>query len=147
MSPSSTEDDMLKEAIAGTENEIFSEAVGKDLPSTEGGPGDRSVEEMGTGLEGQVEAEEPDADEVAAGAEEGTEAEEGKEGEQDQGDKPRDPKTGEFVAKTEPKPAAKAEGDKPVDPKARVPLAELLTERKARQALEDQLKTEKDARA
>ena len=42
-------DDLLKEGIANTENEIFNEATGKDAPSNEGGPGDRSVEEMGTG--------------------------------------------------------------------------------------------------
>lgn len=135
-----TEDDLLREAMDGTEREIFSEATGKDAPSTEGGPGDRSVEEMGTGLEGQLEADaDGEGGEVAAG-----------EGEQPAGEveQPRDPKTGEFVAKPDgDKPPAKAgEAEKPVDPKARVPLSELMGERKTRQGLETRLAETEAAR-
>ena len=137
---STTADDLLKEAIAGTEAEIFNEATGKDGPSTEGGPGDRSVEDMGTGHEGQLEADEPDLLDTKAEGE-------GAEGEGGEGDtkayaddQTRDPKTGLFVAKpAETKTAAEA----PTDPKARVPLSDLITERKARQALQKQLDDER----
>ena len=55
-------DSILKDAIIGTEKEVFSEAFGKDdltLDET----GDRSIEGMGDGLEGQHEPDdEEDAD-------------------------------------------------------------------------------------
>jgi hypothetical protein len=143
-------DDLLKEGIANTENEIFSEAVGKDLPSTEGGPGDRSAEEMGTGHEGQLEPQETEtaaaAGEGEAGATDGEGAGKGEEKAEGEGEQPRDPKTGQFAEKpAETKPAGEAD-DKPVDPKARVPLSELISERKARQALQTQLDSEKSGR-
>lgn len=142
-----TEDDFLKEAIAGTELEIFGDATGKELPSTEGGPGDRSVEEMGAGLEGQTEAEETDSDLEARG--EGDAAAE-KTGDDD-ADKgkdataKKDPETGKFVAKTKAEKDAEAKvaeaADKTKDQsKARVPLSDLQTERKGRQAAEARVK-------
>lgn len=139
-------DDILKEGIANTENEIFNEATGKDAPSTEGGPGDRSVEEMGTGHEGQLEADEVEGgDEGEGGAKVGDSEGEGQ-GDQKaekEGEQPRDQKTGQFAEKPAETPAKAEADDKPVDPKARVPLSELITERKARQALQTQLETER----
>lgn len=145
-----TVDDMLKDAIAGTEKEIFSEATGKDLPSTDGGLGDRSVEEMGTGLEGELEpeGERPEGEtEVEAGAEEGAEGEQSGEPAAAEGGQERDPKTGQFVEAKTGEPAAVVASERPADPRAKVPLSELLTERKGRQALEKLLADEKTARA
>ena len=56
-----SENDILRDAIIGTEKEIFGDAFGKDditLDET----GDRSHEAMGDGLEGQVEPEEAETD-------------------------------------------------------------------------------------
>lgn len=144
-------DDILKDAIANTETEIFSEAVGVDLPSTEGGSGDRSVEEMGEGLEGQHEPDEGQNVEAAGEGETDGDGD-GKEAGADEGDgAERDPKTGQFKAKTEgeqsgdgekPKPGEQADGK----PKTRVPLSDLTTERKARQAAEARVKELETAR-
>lgn len=160
----STEDDLLKEAIAGTEHEIFSEAVGNDVNPEHGALGDRTVEEMGEGLEGQHEPEEAEVEAAGEGegAEEGADGEtgDGKEGEGADGERPRDPKTGQFVAKdkdgeeggegeaegaegdgkegaqaaTEQQPGSKQKPD-------RVPVGEVISERKARQTAE----TERDS--
>lgn len=149
-----SEDDILKEAIAGTESEIFSEAVGKDLPSTEGGLGDRSVEEMGEGLEGQNEPEETasevnakgEGDDDGEAADDGTKGAEGTEGDGKTAPQ-KDPKTGQFVkAKTEGDETGKGE-DPDADlleadgkPKQRVPVKDLIAERKSRRAAEARVK-------
>jgi hypothetical protein len=60
-----TDNDVLKDAIIGTEKEIFGDAFGKEdltLDTT----GDRSLEAMGEGLEGQVEPEEDEEGEGEA---------------------------------------------------------------------------------
>lgn len=137
-----TENDLLAAAIGNTENEIFNEAVGKDPQTELGEPVDRSVEEMGGGLEGQNEPGETE------GEADGTEGEvaEGTEGEGGEGvDLERDPKTGQFVAKPEGEPQ-KTQQTEPGKPKHNVPISELMNERKTRQGLETQLKAEKDAR-
>lgn len=151
------EDDLLKDAIAGTENEIFSEAVGKELPSTEGGLGDRSAEEMGSGLEGNHEPDDTEEVEAKGEGEDDGEAEAGDEaGEGDEGKTgERDPKTGQFVAKAEDDAKGKKAGEgepKPGDQsdgksKTRVPLTELTSERKARQAAEARVKELEEGRA
>lgn len=53
------EDDILRDAIIGTEKEIFGEAFGKEGTALDES-GDRSNEQMGDGLEGQHEPEEDD---------------------------------------------------------------------------------------
>ena len=59
------EDDILRDAIIGTEKEIYSDAFDKeDLTLDESG--DRSLEMMGDGLEGQREPEEDEGDESDA---------------------------------------------------------------------------------
>lgn len=133
-----TEGDLLAEAIANTETEIFSEAVGKDLPSTEGGPGDRAVEEMGTGLEGQHDGDEPEEGE-GEGEGEGETQEAQPEGDKEGDGQTRDPATGRFV-RAEPKVDDQQIADASAQPNRRVPLAELLSERKARQDLQAQLR-------
>lgn len=141
------ENDLLATAIANTETEIFSEAVGRELPDGMDGQVDRSVEEMGDGLEGQHE---PQGDEDAETGE--------NTGKDDKSDENRDPETGRFVKKDE---KADGEGDKVEDDKGelkdtpaepenksthRVPVAELTRERKARQELERKLQETESAR-
>ncbi len=133
-------DELLKEAIAGTEKEIFDDGIGAAPPSDDDLAGDRSVEEMGDGLEGQLEADDADPGEVESEAEgegETKEVEAGIDKPEGEGKtKPQqDPKTGQFVAKKE---GEAAPADKPIDgkPAPRVPLGELTSERKARQDAE-----------
>jgi hypothetical protein len=126
------EDRMLKEAISNTEAELFRGAVDLADPQESDGEADRSQEEMGDGLEGQVEKSDEDEPE-----QEGEEEADGDEPEAEGDEAERDDK-GQFKAK-EPEVA------KEEQPKSRVPVAELLTERKARQAAEDALKTERES--
>lgn len=125
--------DVLGDAIAATEKEIFGEAWGKE-EIVQDETGDRSREAMGEGLEGQHEPDddnEPETEEV-----EGEESEQG-EGEPEPGKKEGETET-EEVLKT------KAETDEPA-PKGRVPSARLReqTERtKAAETERDTLKTQ-----
>lgn len=151
-----TEDDALKQAIAGTELEIFSDAAGQDLPSEDGG--DRSVEEMGTGLEGQREGDDDETGDgvVAAAAADGDGDDAAKDEEVDgdaeaaDGEKDRDPKTGQFKVKTEEtgdgkeKSATADETGTTRPPNARVPVGELITERKATKVALDRVKALED---
>lgn len=132
-----TEASILDAAIAATENEIFGEAFGKEenrLDDT----GDRSLEQMGTGLEGQHEPEEEgDESETGEVAEtEGSEAEVQQETAKGKGEEP-DPKGKQAVEET---------------PVGRVPAGRLREQtEKARQAeserdaLKAQLESEKAA--
>lgn len=121
-----TEQDILRDAIIGTENEIFGDAFGKeDLTLDE--TGDRSREAMGDGLEGQHE---PDEDEDEDEAEETEEAE-------GEGEKEGDEK---LEATLEAKPEAKP--DQKVDePQGRVPAGRLREQTERTRAAE----TERDA--
>ena len=80
------EDDILRDAIRGTEREIFGEAFGNDEPVLDE-TGDRSLEQMGTGLEGQIEPEEDEEPEAEETGEE-TETPEPKPGETEGKEKP-----------------------------------------------------------
>jgi hypothetical protein len=133
----SKDDDILRDAIIGTEREIFGDAFGKeDLTHDE--TGDRSQEEMGEGLEGQVEPEEDDD-------EEGTEVEQGA---TDESKAEVKDKSEEEVASST---AAKAEAEaKQAETQGRVPAGRLREEaeraRKAeaeRETLKAQLEAEK----
>jgi hypothetical protein len=114
-----SENDIIKAAMRATDREIFGEAFGNDEPVLDE-TGDRSLEEMGTGLEGQIEPdedEEPEAEETG----EEIEAKEGDEGK----------KAEEEAA------AAKAEAEAKADePKGRVPAGRLREETKRAQAAE-----------
>jgi hypothetical protein len=71
-----TDNDVLKDAIIGTEKEIFGDAFGKEELSLDES-GDRSLEAMGDGLEGQIEpddGEETEVEETTAETKEDTEA-------------------------------------------------------------------------
>lgn len=121
--------DVLGEAFGATEKEIFGEVTTGE-PGALDETGDRSVEEMGEGLEGQHEPDEDgdaDADEAPDGAES---AEAGDKGDQARGD------DGKFV-KADDKAPKEPKEPKPADAeKNRVPLNELLSERSLRQAAE-----------
>jgi hypothetical protein len=114
---------LIGQAVANTESEIFRETTGLADPEDveEGFQPDRNREDMGDGLEGQVEDPEPaEGDEDAA-----------------EGDEGEDPPGDEADEAAEIVPA----DDAPVVPeppqRTRVPVGELLTERKARQAAEE----------
>lgn len=110
----SEDDSILREAIAGTEREIFGEAFGQEDGPILDETGDRTREALGEGLEGQHE---PDEEE-----DEGEEAE-GK----DEAEEPE-----KVEAKAEIKPEAKEAKPEPpevdVDSKGRVP-SRILRER------------------
>ena len=132
--------DALGDAIAATENEIFGEAFGKEEVTLDE-TGDRSIEQMGDGLEGQHE---PDEDEEEAEGEE--------ESGEDEGEQTRDDK-GKF-AKEKPdegkeKPDAKAEAETGKEkPEGRVPsgkLREANERARVAEAERDRLKAEHEA--
>jgi hypothetical protein len=120
-------DDILRDAIIGTEREIFGDAFDKEeltLDET----GDRSTEAMGEGLEGQKEPEDED--------EEADEESEAKEGEEEKSEETSETKVEE---KTE-EAAHEAQG--------RVPSGRLREEAektRAAQAERDALKAQLDA--
>src|SRR6185312_2169750 len=124
------EDRMLKDAISNTESELFRGATDLAEPQEGDEAGDRTPEEMGDGLEGQIEdskedSEDSDDDTDTDPEEAEPEAEETAE---------RDEK-GQFKAKKDSEAEKSEVKDEP--PKGRVPVAELLNERKARQAAEE----------
>lgn len=122
-------DDLLKGAIAGTEREIFDDANKAAEPEPEG---DKSLEEMGNDLEGR---DSPD------GTDEGDE--------DDAGDVGTDGKTPPVVKDPgETKPPVKAGDKEEPETRKRVPVGELIEERKGRQAAQaerDQAIRERDA--
>lgn len=139
--------DLLGDAIANTEREIFEEATGKQ-PSSKLNDDevDRSLEEMGEGLEGQHE---DDAESEEIEAKDGDEAEESDEGET----RERDPETGQFVAKSEKeeKPeTAKAETDETktvAEPKGMVPSGRVREQTERANAAEARAKAAEEALA
>lgn len=139
--------DVLGDAIANTERGLFEEATGKTASSRRGdGPVDRSLEDVGDGLEGQVEddqAEEGETEEAEADGD--TEADSDDKGE-DRDDK------GRFKAKSEDKeeePDAKAEADTEEEPapkpKGAIPPGRLREQTERAAAAEARAKAAEDA--
>lgn len=137
------EEQMVSDAIAGTEKEIFAEATGAAEADTDvGEQGDRSLEDMGGGLEGQHEieaaADDADDDEEAKGDDAEAGAELGADG------KPkRDEKTGQFKPKADgEKPAADGKQAAKADD-GKVPPGRLREESERRRVAEEALATER----
>lgn len=132
------EDDILGEAVAATEMEIFNAAFGKEgtvLDET----GDRSLENMGDGLEGQIEPEDDEGEDDESELE--AETGEGEEGSEQVDGKGKAP---DKEAAPDPKDAQSQQ------PEGRVPagrLREQTEKLKAaeteREALKTQLETER----
>jgi hypothetical protein len=116
-----TEQDIIRDAIIGTENEIFGDAFGKEELTLDES-GDRGPEHMGDGLEGQVEPEEAEDGETETEAET-VEAEA----------KPEKDETAEKPAKPD---ATKVE-----ETRGRVPAGRLREESEARRAAEAERET------
>ena len=129
------EEELIGQALAYTENEIFSEAWGADKEAVLDESGDRSPEQMGEGLEGQ---QEPDEDEESADESEeesedqsgeDTPDEEAEEAEEDDGDEEADEEAGEDEdQEAEPeaaKPADQPEAKPDTKPEGRVPSGRL----------------------
>lgn len=129
------DDDILRDAIIGTEKEIFAEGFGKeDLTLDE--TGDRGLEAMGDGLEGQVEPEDNDDDEETENPDENSDEN------QEPSEEPEKSEEPEAKAESEPKAETQQE------PKGHVPPGRLREEaNKARAAIaeRDALKTQLDA--
>lgn len=113
-------DNAIAHAIDATSTEIFDAAFGKD-ESTLDETGDQTLETMGDGLEGEIEADDDDTDE---GEEQGEEEGDGKE-KPELGTKPE--------TKTETKPDAET---KPVEPEGRIPPGKLREANEARRIAE-----------
>jgi len=131
---------LLGQAIANTESEIFRETTGLADPEEveEGAQPDRAREDMGEGLEGQVEDPDEEEGDETEGDEEENDGEE-QDGEEERTEtRERDPKTGTFIkAEDKPTETEKPSTETEQQPRGRVPVGELLTERKARQAAEE----------
>lgn len=126
------DDDILRDAIIGTEKEIFSEGFNKDeltLDET----GDRGLEAMGDGLEGQVEPEDDGEDENADNPDDG------EDDDKHPSEESENPDAVEAKAETKPEPE---------EPKGRVPAGRLREEaERARAAIaeRDAIKAQLDA--
>jgi hypothetical protein len=126
------EDKLLSQAVANTETEIFRSAMDVSDPD-ESEEGDRSVEEMGEGLEGQHEAEVAEDDDQGEGEEDGADKGEGEqEAERDD--------NGRFKATEQQKPG-KTEGD---DKGRMVPRSRLTEEANKRREIEDARKADQE---
>jgi hypothetical protein len=123
------EDKLLGQAVANTESEIFRSAMDQAEPE-DAEEGDKSVEEMGEGLEGQHEAE------VAEDGDE-AEAEEAEADADGEGEEERDAK-GRFKATPEPKTE---QGD---DKGRMVPRSRLTEETNKRREIEEAAKVERE---
>jgi hypothetical protein len=123
--------DPIGEAITATEKEIAGAAWGDEEPVLDE-TGDRTIETMGEGLEGQHE---PDDDDETAEGEEPEDEAESEEGEGDDGE--AEPEVKEPPG--EEKPAVRAEGER----EGRVPSGRLREANERAKALETQLETER----
>src|SRR6185312_5718888 len=123
------EDRMLKDAISNTESELFRGATDLAEPQEGDEAGDRTPEEMGDGLEGKIEDSKEDSEDESDDTDTDPDGEEAEPEAEETAE--RDEK-GQFKAKEE-----KSEVKDETPPKGRVPVAELLNERKARQAAEE----------
>jgi hypothetical protein len=123
------EDKLLGQAVANTESEIFRSAMDQADPD-EAEEGDRSVEEMGDGLEGQHEAEVAEDGDEAEGDEAEADAD-GEDGEKRDAD-------GRFKA-TDPKEPE--QGD---DKGRMVPRSRLTEETNKRREIEETAKVERE---
>jgi hypothetical protein len=129
------EEQMVSDAIAGTEKEIFAEATGAPEADTDvGEQGDRGVETMGEGLEGQQDDADADDAEAEANADAGAEL--GEDG------KPKRDADGKFKANDKDSKAEQPTADDPAN-KGRVPAGRLREEAAARKVAEDALAAEK----
>lgn len=124
------DDDILRDAIIGTEKEIFGEAYGKDELTLDES-GDRSIESMGEGLEGRHELED--------------EGDEGEDGEQPE---TLEAKEGEDEAVATKADAEEKPADASHETQGRVPSGRLREEAektRVAQAERDAFKAQLDA--
>lgn len=134
--------DAISEAIAATEVEIAGEAWGNEETGAMDETGDRSLEALGEGLEGQHEADE-ESEET-----EGEEEAEGEEGSED-GEEEGEEGEGSEEPQGQAKPGEEAQQQQQTrKPEGRVPSGKLREAQEARRLVEaerDQLKTELEA--
>lgn len=121
-------------AVNETEKEIAGAAWGEEDTEALDATGDRSLESMGEGLEGQHEADEEEA--------EGEESEGEAESEEGEGEQGEQPLAAAEKAAGEPKP--QVEGD---EPKGRVPAGRLREATERARAAEAERDAERTARA
>ena len=131
------DNDILRDAIIGTEKEIFGDAFGKE-ELTQDETGDRSVEAMGEGLEGQHEPDDGDGDGENTGEQQ----------EPSTTEQTGDEETPEAKAEREKAEAEALAAEATHEPQGRVPSGRLREEAektRAAQAERDALKAQLDA--
>lgn len=132
--------DAISDAIIETEREIAGEAWGIEDTERADSTGNRALESMGDGLEGQHEAAEEDED--AQGSEEEIEGEESDEDGEDGEDE------GDAEGETEPAGDGKTgQQNREQEPAGRVPSGKLREEAEKRRLAETALEAERTARA
>lgn len=139
--------DAISEAIAETEKEIAGDAWDIEETSALDETGDRALESMGGGLEGQHEA---DADDDSSEEHDGGEASEEADGEDEDGDgeEAGEAEGGEGEAEGEAaEAAAQAQAREQEQRGGRVPSGKLREEAEKRRRIEEQLEAERAARA
>lgn len=138
--------DAISDAIIATEREIAGEAWGNEETDALDDTGDRSLEAIGEGLEGQHEAEDEDEAELSESEEEDEGEEESEDGEDEGEVDEQDPAKGEGKDnEPEPKPDQQQQQRQP---EGRVPPGKLREANEARRLAEaerDQLKGEIEA--
>lgn len=129
----------ISNAIIETEKEIAGAAWGDEETEAADPTGDRSLESLGEGLEGQHEDEEAEGSEEAEGEEsEGEDGEDEGEGE----DAEEQPLAASQKADGEPKPEGQQDA-----PRGRVPAGRLREANEAKRNAEAALEAERNARA
>jgi hypothetical protein len=124
--------DLIGEAIAATEKEIAGEAWGNEEPVLDE-TGDRSVEMMGEGLEGQHE---PDDDDGAAEDDESEDEAESEDGEGEDGAARTDGKSEQAEAKADAGKGKPEAGEVVPDARDRVPARRLREQTERTRAVE-----------
>lgn len=132
------DEDLIGQMIAHTENEIFSEAWGENKEAVLDETGDRSMEQMGEGLEGQREPDddETEVDDDQAADEPASEEDTGEDttGEDESGEDGDDDGAEDEPAEDEPEGEHEQEGEEPepakpapepAKPEGRVPSGRL----------------------
>jgi hypothetical protein len=129
------DDDILRDAIIGTEKEIAASAFGDDDGSALDESGDRSLESMGDGLEGQHEPEDEEDDDAE-------DPDDGNDDDAHPSEEPENPDEVEAAGKEKPVDKTQQE------PQGRVPAGRLREEAEGKRAAiaeRDALKAQLDA--
>lgn len=140
--------DAISDAIMETEKEIAGDAWGNEETSALDETGNRTLESMGEGLEGQHDADDDAGSEEHDADDEGEEEAEEGDGDEDEGqEQTGDDGKGKGKTETDPKAGEPKPGEQRREPEGRVPSGKLREEAEKRRVIEQQLEAERVARA